>query len=143
MTEATTPHQESDKTQEEIGIGVEELVNKIAHSGPGSSADVIVHFPDGVTRQGRTVWTTELAGHGPAVVFDDPERPGSYKGVLPLGGQTVYNHPPRDYTSYGARKAHSLATEINFVNSTHTIPHNPTAKRCRFEIVPKEKPTKE
>lgn len=121
--------------EEFASFGIERLLAEIAQAG-GTSFEVRVHFSNGTTKEGSAVYSTDLiSGKGPAIIFYDLNNPNSVEGVLPLGGHTVFNHPPR-VSSTMDNRTHSFAQLLSEKGTDSiTMPYDASAQECSFEII--------
>jgi len=110
-------------------LNAKSLVNFIAHAGPGSSLQVRIRFKNRIIALGRTTWSDDRVG-GPTVIFSNPKNKKE-TFIIPLGGQVVYERPPRISSLTNAR---SIGTPLGEVQA-HQRPINPIAQGYSFELV--------
>jgi hypothetical protein len=113
-------------------INAARLVNMIAHAGPGGTLFVRVRSKDGrrVLGVGKTSWRDDRVG-GPAVIFPNPKN-NKEKLFIPLGGQVMYDMPPRVSALTNAR---AIDTPIGEARA-HQNSTNPIAQEYSFELIP-------
>ena len=139
MTDHTDIVAEPGIAEEIVPIDAEALVDLIGYAGPGASIQVLARNRDsGTEKVGFTTWSTDLAGHVPAVLFYE-EKPSGEKSIaslLPLGGNTVFIGPPRPDTSRGDRRVIPMMSKGN-MTTAYRQPLDEFALPWEFEIIPK------
>lgn len=116
-------------------ISAIELVDAMAHAGPGSRLLVEAqHIPSGNRHIGKTTWHTDMIG-GPAVMFYEREDDPAYvTSVIPLGGQTVFMKPPKVDSMSNTNGRH--AAQMGSAPPMR-VPVDPiTQENFRFQLVP-------
>ena len=101
----------------------------MAYAGPGTNIRVRIHFKNGSTKEGIAKWSDDRA-HGPAIVIPDKKDPYN-EGVIPLGGQTLYDTPPRISSSDRVGTMPITFGEIR----SKKLPTNPNTDDMRFEVI--------
>jgi hypothetical protein len=148
----TNPEANQDKSPEsedqaEI-VSAAELVNLIAYAGPGGRIKVRANYlPESISKVGWTSWRSEIT-KGPVVSFyKDPRTQDYITGILPLGGQTIFTHPPRVSSGRGAgdhRVVPFFMKGGTAMPKPYTYPIDPfTESNYQFEIIDRDEITPE
>ncbi|OGY54514.1 MAG: hypothetical protein A2756_04260 [Candidatus Ryanbacteria bacterium RIFCSPHIGHO2_01_FULL_48_27] len=127
----TTPHKFFDAA---------DLVNSIAKAGPGASLSVRIRSKDGkrIIGVGRTSWNDDRSPGGPVVIFPNPENKKE-EWLIPLGGGTFYDTPPRINSLMRARTVGVPFGEVR----AHERSIDPIAEGYSFELVSKKRDAQE
>ena len=110
-------------------LNAKSLVNFIAHAGPGSSLQVRIRFKNRIIALGKTAWSDDRVG-GPSVTFPNPKNKKE-SFIIPLGGQVMYDRPPKISTLTNARATQTPFGEVR----AHQRPIDPIAQGYSFELV--------
>jgi len=114
------------------------LVDLLAHAGPGSGIKVNIHFGDGSVKQGELQWSDDRSGTtGPVIVIPNKENPYD-EGILPLGGETVFNYPPK-VSSGESIKGTPIMPSKDQDFRPYRKPINKDTEGVRFEVIKKGK----
>lgn len=110
-------------------INALELVSLLGYAGPASNIHVRIHSKKGPAREGIVKWHDDRT-NGPAIVIPNPKNTYDER-VIPLGGQTVYNTPPRISSMDRASNTPKMFGEV----SAHIIPINSDTDNMQFEVI--------
>lgn len=110
-------------------INASELVNLLAHAGPASDIRVRIYFKDGSIKEGYVKWHDDRYNDGPVILI--PDKDPFKEALLPLGGHTVYNQPPRVSSSDDGRKKAPMFGTV----TAHQKPIDPGTEGILFEVI--------
>ncbi|OGI67243.1 hypothetical protein A3A05_02575 [Candidatus Nomurabacteria bacterium RIFCSPLOWO2_01_FULL_41_12] len=113
-------------------INASELVNLLAQAGPAFNIRVRIYFKDGSMKGGIVKWRDDRINSGPVIVI--PDKDPFNEALIPLGGHTVYNAPPRVSSSDSGRNRPPMFGEV----SAHKVPINSSTEGILFEVINKK-----
>lgn len=110
-------------------INASQLVNLLAHVGPGRNIRVRIYSKNGSVEEGLVKWHDDRYNNGPVIII--PNKDPFKEALIPLGGHTVYNAPPKISSLDTGTKKGPIFGEV----SSHKIPINPMAENLSFEVI--------
>lgn len=110
-------------------LSAQDLVALIGVAGPGAKLPVRIHSKNGDEARGRTSWGNDRTAGGPVVIFQNPQNVEE-DWLIPLGGQIVYDSPPRIKAGDSGRSGFPFGK-----TRVQKVPINPIAETYKFELL--------